>query len=201
MLPIRLDLVPYRIPVSSLSSEGSRPNIATIDHDEFFEKFRRSSFEATTDDRRADVARVLRRDIPVVHSTRCGASYHFDPGSRLSLDHSSGFCQMRQWSSSDPRYEPFDLRSEETPDAVTGSVAAIAPRLESIGFQNRGHFRVSKAVTNGGAYVTLFENRQSNQYAKLFTVVVGLSLVRKIETTLAFFTDFTDGMILVTGKQ
>ena len=51
------------------------------------------------------------------------------------------FVKTRQWSSSDPRYEPFDLRSEETPEAVTGSVAAIAPRLESIGFQNRGHFQ------------------------------------------------------------
>ena len=58
-----------------------------------------------------------------------------------SLDHISGFSQMRQWSSSDPRYEPFDLQSEETPEAVTGSVAAIAPRLESMGFQNRGHFQ------------------------------------------------------------
>jgi hypothetical protein len=56
-------------------------------------------------------------------------------------------------------------------------------------------------VTNGGFYVTLFENRQSNQYAKLFTAVVGLSVVRKTETTLAFFTDFTDGLTLVTANN
>ena len=56
-------------------------------------------------------------------------------------------------------------------------------------------------MTNGGAYVTLFENRQSSQYAKLFTVVVGSSLARKVETTLAFFTDFTDGLTLVTANN
>ncbi len=73
--------------------------------------------------------------------------------------------------------------------------------MESLGFRNLGHFRIMNSVANGGVYVTLFENRQSRQYAKLWTVIVGGGPIRRAETTLAFFTEFTDGSILVTGNN
>ena len=109
--------------------------------------------------------------------------------------------KQSHWSAADSRYEPFDPRSAETPEPVSGSVAAISPQMESLGFRNLGYFRVLNSVANGGVYATLFENRKSRQYAKLWTVIVGGGPVRRAETTLAYFTEFSDGPTLVTGNN
>jgi hypothetical protein len=106
------------------------------------------------------------------------------------------------WTTADPNYEPLDLQSEQAPRLVTESVAAISPQLESLGFMNRGHFRISNSVPNAGAHVTLFENRQSRQYAKLSSVFIMAGGVRTVKTTsLGFFTDFDDGLTLVTANN
>ncbi len=106
------------------------------------------------------------------------------------------------WTTADPNYEPFDLQSEQTPRPVTESVAAISPQLEALGFTNRGHFRISNPTTSGGVHVTLFENRQARQYAKLFSASIMAGGVSTVKTTsLAFFTDFDDGLTLVTANN
>ena len=110
--------------------------------------------------------------------------------------------KQTHWTTADPKYEPFDLQSEQTPQPVTESVAAISPQLESLGFTNRGHFRISGSVPNGGTHVTLFENRQSRQYAKLFSTFTTAGELRTVRTTaLAFFTDFDDGLTLATANN
>ncbi len=110
--------------------------------------------------------------------------------------------KQTHWTTADPNYEPFDLQSEQTPRPVTESVAAISPQLETLGFTNRDHFRLSDSVPNGGVHVTLFENRQSRQYAKLWSVFLTAGGVRTVkESSLAFFTDFDDGLTLVTANN
>ena len=110
--------------------------------------------------------------------------------------------KQTHWTTADPHYEPLDLPSEQTPPPVIESVAAISPQLESLGFTNRGHFRISRSVPNGGAHVTLFENRQSRQYAKLFSTFSTAGGTRKVtSTSLAFSTEFDDGLTLVTANR
>jgi hypothetical protein len=112
--------------------------------------------------------------------------------------------KMKQihWTTADPHYEPLDVPSEQIPQPVKESIGAISPQLESLGFTNRGHFRISGSVPNGGAHVTLFENRQSRQYAKLFSTLITAGGVPTVKTTaLAFFTDFDDGLTLVTANN
>ena len=106
------------------------------------------------------------------------------------------------WTTADPHYEPLDVHSEQTPRPVIESVAAISPQLESLGFTNRGHFRISESVPNGGVHLTLFENRQSRQYAKLFSTFSTAGGSRKVtSTTLVFSTEFDDGLTLVTANR
>ncbi len=110
--------------------------------------------------------------------------------------------KRRHWTTADPNYEPLDLQSEQIPRLVTESVATISPQLESLGFMNRGRFRISNSVPNVGAHVTLFENRQAHQYAKLFSTFLMAAGVPTVKTTsLAFFTDFDDGLTLVTANN
>ena len=89
------------------------------------------------------------------------------------------------WTTADPLYEPLELQSEQIPQPVTQSNATISPQLESLGFTNRGHFRISRSVPNGGAHVTLFENRQSRPYAKLFSTFTMTGESRTVRTTVA----------------
>jgi hypothetical protein len=113
-------------------------------------------------------------------------------------------CRLKRihWTTADPKYEPFDLQSEETPRPVKESFAAISPQLEALAFTNRGHFRIVNSVPNGGVHVTLFENRRSRQYAKLFSAFLTAGGVRTVkETSLGFFTDFDDGLTLVTANN
>jgi hypothetical protein len=105
------------------------------------------------------------------------------------------------WTTANPHYEPLDVQSKQIPRVVTESSAAISPQLEALGFTNRGHFRISGSVPNGGVHVTLFENRQALQYAKLFSAFLTAGGVPTVKTTsLAFFTEFDDGLTLVTAN-
>lgn len=108
----------------------------------------------------------------------------------------------RHWTTSDPHFVPFNPLFDEAPEQVAGSIAAIVPEMEALGFQNRGHFQVTRSVSNGDIYVTLFENCRQRQYAKLWTTVIWAGETRRAaETTLAFFTEFTDGTMLVTSNN
>ena len=106
------------------------------------------------------------------------------------------------WTTADPNYEPFDLQSEQTPRPVTESVAAISPQLEALGFTNRGHFRLSKLSAQWrGSPHTLRESAITPVREALVGVLDGGSRARVKETSLAFFTDFDDGLTLVTGNN
>jgi hypothetical protein len=115
-----------------------------------------------------------------------------------------GALKLKQshWATADPHYEPIDVQSEQTPRVVKESNVAISSQLEALGFANRGHFRVARSISNGGVHVTLFENRPARQYAKLFSALLTVGGVPTVkETSLAFFTDFDDGLTLVTGNN
>ena len=139
------------------------------------------------------------------YSTRLGASAYLPfcilvvvifPGSHLS-----GFSQMAPLEFVRPALPAIRPAIRRNPRSGCRECRGDFASDGILGFRNLGHFRVSNSVADGGVYATLFENRQSRQYAKLWTAIVGGGPVRRAETTLAFFTEFSDGPTLVTGNN
>ena len=106
-----------------------------------------------------------------------------------------------QWLAVDREYLPLDLDSLEAPDVFRSWAATVIPSMHDLGFEFRGHFRPTRAVPRADAFVTLFENRSTDQSAQLFTVTVKRGIFRRSETVLTFITEFADGTVLYTSNS
>jgi hypothetical protein len=106
----------------------------------------------------------------------------------------------RQRVTADAPINTFDPEAEEIPEPVRSSIRAQVPALESLGYAVLGHLHRGNPGVKGQSYVTLLVKSQARQTARLFTVMVQNQHVRRVETSLMFRTDFTDGTRLITAN-
>jgi hypothetical protein len=109
--------------------------------------------------------------------------------------------KLTQWNSANPEIEEFDPFADDCPDAVVESVPKVETSMADLGFRSRGHFRVSGAVPNGEAFVTVFENSKEKQTAQLFTMVVSSGPASQTSTVIGFTSEFSDGTKLATSNS
>ncbi len=109
-----------------------------------------------------------------------------------------------QWIGLDVHFDPFDPESEEVPPGARDAILGLVPRLEAVGFHTLGHYRLERSAPNITAFVTLLENRQGRQTARILTTVVQNSpnpVYMGGVPTLIFLTNFGDGSRLVTSNN
>ena len=79
------------------------------------------------------------------------------------------------------------------PEVFVEIVPKVELSMAELGFRSSGHFRMTGAIPNGEAFVTVFANPKEQQTAPLFTTVVGSGPVSKTAAVIGFTTEFSDG--------
>jgi hypothetical protein len=101
----------------------------------------------------------------------------------------------------DRQYIPLGPDDGQTPEPVRASIRVLKPKVEALGFRTVGNYSSRDERLNSIVYLTLFENRETSQTARLFTLDVLSPRSPRRETTLLFHTEFADGTRLATGNS
>jgi hypothetical protein len=105
------------------------------------------------------------------------------------------------WSSADVRYQPIDPQDRTWPDWIIGVIGEIGPQLEALGFRALGHYGLDGIAPSCTSFISLFENRRTQQIAKHLTAIGRSPGSAGTTTMLGFYTEFADGTKLITSNH
>jgi hypothetical protein len=109
--------------------------------------------------------------------------------------------KLTHWVAAEHQFEPLDLDFEDVPEPFRAWSKSVEPQMQTLGFENLGHFRLAGSTPHVTTFVTLYENDPARQIAQFFTATAKRGFIRKSETVLAFVTEFIDGTRLVTANN
>ena len=104
------------------------------------------------------------------------------------------------WTNANPRFVPTDPEGPDVPPEASDFYRECVADLAPLGFVTVRTYMAPDLVPNAVGILSLLENRESGEGAKILTTVAETRGRRKTGLLLAFFTEFTDGTEVGTSN-